>query len=160
MKYIIALDQSTQGTKGLLLDEGGSPVCRVAKSHEQIVLPNGYVEHRPEEIYQNVLWAVRELIKKSGVAAEDLLGVGISNQRETALAWHRKTGVSFGNAVERRSASESPPRDTKRRCVKRPGSGFRPTSPRPRSLGSWKIEKTPRRRPGRETSCAAPWTVI
>lgn len=99
MKYIIALDQSTQGTKGLLLDEGGSPVCRVAKSHEQIVLPNGYVEHRPEEIYQNVLWVVRELIKKSGVAAEDLLGVGISNQRETALAWHRKTGVSFGNAV-------------------------------------------------------------
>ena len=43
MRYIIALDQSTQGTKGLLLDEKGMPVCRVSRPHEQIVLPNGYV---------------------------------------------------------------------------------------------------------------------
>ena len=59
MRYIIALDQSTQGTKGLLLDEKGMPVCRVSRPHEQIVLPNGYVEHNPEEIYHNVIGVVR-----------------------------------------------------------------------------------------------------
>lgn len=99
MRYIIALDQSTQGTKGLLLDEKGMPVCRVSRPHEQIVLPNGYVEHNPEEIYDNVIGVVRDLLEKSHVGTQELMGVGISNQRETALAWDRQTGKSFGNAV-------------------------------------------------------------
>ena len=99
MKYIIALDQSTQGTKAMLLDQTGSRLQRVSRSHQQIILPNGYVEHDPEEIYANVIACVRELLEHSGVSDEEIAGVGISNQRETALAWSRTTGKSFGNAV-------------------------------------------------------------
>ena len=92
MKYIIALDQSTQGTKAMLLDQTGSRLQRVSRSHQQIILPNGYVEHDPEEIYANVIACVRELLEHSGVSDEEIAGVGISNQRETALAWSRTTG--------------------------------------------------------------------
>lgn len=99
MKYILALDQSTQGTKAMLLDEKGERCGRISLPHEQIILPNGYVEHNPEEIYHNVIEVVRMLLEKSGVRGDQIMGAGISNQRETALAWDRNTGRSFGNAV-------------------------------------------------------------
>ena len=99
MKYIIALDQSTQGTKAMLLDEAGNRLQRVSKPHEQIVLDNGFVEHNPDEIYANVIDVVRQLLEVSGVKSCEIAGVGISNQRETALAWDRNTNKSFGNAV-------------------------------------------------------------
>lgn len=97
MKYIISIDQSTQGTKALLLDETGTIIRRTDRPHRQIINELGWVSHDPEEIYSNVLECVRELVdetEKTGV-----VGVGISNQRETSLAWNRITGKPYGNAV-------------------------------------------------------------
>lgn len=85
--YIVAIDQSTQGTKALLLDRVGQIVARSDLPHKQIVNDLGWVEHDPCEIYKNTLQVVVNVIHKAGIAKEDIVGVGISNQRETALAW-------------------------------------------------------------------------
>ena len=96
-KYIISIDQSTQGTKALLFDETGSIMRRTDRPHKQIINEKGWVSHDPEEIYSNVLEVVRELLE--GVEKECVVGLGISNQRETSLAWNRITGKPYGNAV-------------------------------------------------------------
>ena len=90
-KYILAVDQSTQGTKALLFDEQGALIKREDMPHRQIISEEGYVSHDPEEIYQNTLKVVRKLIETSGVPKNEIACLGISNQRETALVWDKKT---------------------------------------------------------------------
>ena len=62
-KYIISIDQSTQGTKALLFDETGSIMRRTDRPHRQIINEKGWVSHDPEEIYSNVLEVVKELLE-------------------------------------------------------------------------------------------------
>ena len=95
--YIISIDQSTQGTKALLFDETGQIVRRTDCAHRQIINEKGWVSHDPEEIYQNVRKVVEELL--SGIDKTCVVGVGISNQRETSVAWNKITGKPYGNAV-------------------------------------------------------------
>lgn len=95
--YIIGIDQSTQGTKALLYDEQGRLVKRTDREHRQIINEKGWISHDPEEIYRNIIEAVSELT--DGIRKDKVIGVGISNQRETSLAWERKTGTPVGNAV-------------------------------------------------------------
>lgn len=97
--YLIAIDQSTQSTKALLFDSQGSICLRVDRPHRQIIDERGYVEHDPEEIYQNLLALIPELIQKTGVAPRDIAAVSVSNQRETAVMWERATGRPVYNAV-------------------------------------------------------------
>ena len=97
--YLMAIDQSTQSTKVLLFDQEGRIRLRVDRPHRQIIDSRGYVEHDPEEIYSNLLALVPELLQKSGIAPEELRGVGISNQRETSVMWERATGKPVYNAV-------------------------------------------------------------
>ncbi|WP_313154744.1 FGGY-family carbohydrate kinase [Lacrimispora sp.] len=98
-KYILAVDQSTQGTKALLFDEDGKLVKREDMPHRQIVSEEGYVSHDPEEIYQNTLKVVRKLMETSGVPKNEIAGLGISNQRETALVWDKKTSKPQALAI-------------------------------------------------------------
>lgn len=98
-KYVLAIDQSTQGTKAILFDENGELVCRTDLPHRQIVNEKGWVSHDLEEIYQNVLQVVRNVIDKAGIQKEEIVCLGISNQRETAAAWSKKTGRALTNAV-------------------------------------------------------------
>lgn len=98
-KYIIGIDQSTQGTKVILFDENGQIVLRVNRNHRQIVNEQGWVEHDPEEIWQNLLGLVKELLDKSAVDPMQLVGVGITNQRETVAVWDRTTGRPAYNAI-------------------------------------------------------------
>ncbi|MDF2885557.1 MAG: glpK3, partial [Clostridiaceae bacterium] len=79
-KYIIGIDQSTQGTKALLFNEEGTLVQRTDLSHEQIVNDKGWVSHNPMEIYHNTIEVVKNLIKKAEVNKNEIVGVGISNQ--------------------------------------------------------------------------------
>lgn len=97
--YIIGIDQSTQGTKALLFDEKGSLLCRTDLAHRQIINADGWVEHDPVEIYENTVQAVRNLLQKSQVPTSQISGIGISNQRETAMAWDRETGKPVYNAI-------------------------------------------------------------
>lgn len=96
--YIIGIDQSTQGTKVMLFDAQGRMTLRVDKPHAQLVDERGYVEHDPEEIYANLIDLVRQLLTESGTDPKDIRAVGISNQRETALAWYR-SGKPVYNAI-------------------------------------------------------------
>lgn len=95
--YIISIDQSTQGTKALLFDENGRIVRRTDCAHRQIINEKGWVSHDPEEIYQNVLKVTQELL--DGIDKSCVAGVGISNQRETTLAWNKISGKPYGQAV-------------------------------------------------------------
>ena len=96
-KYIISIDQSTQGTKALLFDESGSLIRRTDKAHEQMINEKGWVSHNPAEIYENVVEVVRKLTED--IDRTLVAGIGISNQRETSLAWDRKTGEAASNAI-------------------------------------------------------------
>ena len=98
-KYILGIDQSTQGTKALLFDENGSMICRTDLAHRQIVNQDGWVSHDPEEIYRNVIQVVRNILKESQVNQQEIMGVGISNQRETSLVWERSNGAAVTDAI-------------------------------------------------------------
>ncbi|MGL6198973.1 MAG: FGGY-family carbohydrate kinase [Lachnospiraceae bacterium] len=98
-KYIISIDQSTQGTKALLFDSAGTLVRRTDKAHQQIINEKGWISHDPMEIYQNTLTVVRELVEQSGIDTVNIAGIGISNQRESAMAWDKVTGQPLGNAI-------------------------------------------------------------
>ena len=90
--YIIAIDQSTQGTKGTLFDAAGKLVARADAAHVQHINAQGWVEHNPEEIAANLYKVVGDVIAKGGIDPAKVAGVGITNQRETCMAWHRETG--------------------------------------------------------------------
>lgn len=87
MKYIIGIDQSTQGTKAILFDREGAIIKRADVPHRQIVNDQGWVSHDPEEIYHNVIRVVRMAVEEAGISKEEILAVGISNQRETTVCW-------------------------------------------------------------------------
>lgn len=98
-KYVLGIDQSTQGTKALLFDEAGQLICRTDLPHRQIIDDKGWVEHDPIEIYQNTVQVVKNLVEKASVDKNDIQVLGISNQRETAVVWDRKTGEPVYNAI-------------------------------------------------------------
>ncbi len=97
MKYVLAIDQSTSGTKALLLDEAGGLLKRADLSHEQKVNARGWVSHDPMEIYRNTIEAARLAV--SGIDPAKIAAIGISNQRETALIWDSETGLPVADAI-------------------------------------------------------------
>ena len=98
-KYILGIDQSTQGTKALLFDQEGRIVTKSYLPHDQIINEIGWVEHDPEQIYHNVKSAVKLLLGEVDIKVEQLIGIGITNQRETAVVWDRDTGIPVYPAI-------------------------------------------------------------
>lgn len=96
---VLAIDQSTQGTKALLFDEDGRVVARASRPHKQYVNERGWVEHDPEEIAANVLACARDACERGGARPGEVRAVGISNQRETCLAWDRTTRKPLQRAI-------------------------------------------------------------
>lgn len=97
--YILAVDQSTSGTKALLFDAAGTIIQRSDAEHRQMVSEEGFISHDPEEIYANTLKAVRNCVTAAGIDGSQIKALGISNQRETALVWDRETGKPVNHAV-------------------------------------------------------------
>ncbi|MCC8141646.1 MAG: glycerol kinase GlpK [Lachnospiraceae bacterium] len=97
--YVIGLDQSTQGTKALLLDGGGKLAARCDKPHEQIINEQGWVSHDLNEILSNVIEVTRLLLEEAEVSPDLVSCIGISNQRETSCMWRRSTGEPMDHAV-------------------------------------------------------------
>lgn len=90
MNYVVGIDQSTQGTKAILIDEKGKLIGRADRPHEQIVNEKGWVSHNLEEIYQNVRLVVADVVEKTEIDKEKIVAIGISNQRETTALWDKK----------------------------------------------------------------------
>ena len=99
MKYILAIDQSTSGTKALLFDEDARLIGRSDLPHKQKISENGWVAHDPMEIWENTKGVARAVIEKTGINKDEVIGIGISNQRETALVWDRDTGLPVYDAI-------------------------------------------------------------
>jgi glycerol kinase len=96
---VLAIDQSTSGTKALIIDERGKIIARSDKSHEQKISSQGWVSHDPVEIYRNTIAAVRELTGMPDIDAGKICCIALSNQRETALVWDRMSGKPLTDAV-------------------------------------------------------------
>jgi len=97
--YVLSIDQSTQGTKALLFDHQGRLICRTDLPHRQIINDQGWVSHDPEEIMKNTIQVVKDLAAKAGVDKNELRVLGISNQRETSVAWDKETGKPVCDAI-------------------------------------------------------------
>ena len=98
-KYILGIDESTQWTKALLFDYAGKILGRRDIPHEQIVNKLGWVEHSPIEIYKNTIAVVKKLIETLAIDKSAIAGVGVTNQRETAVIWDKNTGEPIYNAI-------------------------------------------------------------
>ena len=105
--HILAIDQGTTSTRAILFDVSGRPISTAQREIIQHYPHAGWVEHDPEEIWQSVLSTAREAIAASGLEASRIAGIGITNQRETAVVWDRSTGESIHAAIvwqDRRTA--------------------------------------------------------
>lgn len=98
-QLVLAIDQSTQGTKAIVLDGAGAVLAKASRPHRQIVNELGWVEHDPREILANVVAVCREALGAAGAADGELAAIGISNQRETVAAWDLRSGEPLCNAI-------------------------------------------------------------
>ena len=98
-QYVGALDQGTTSTRFMIFNHSGGVVAIEQKEHEQIYPKPGWVEHDPAEIWTRCVEVIRGALTKAGIKASDLAAVGITNQRETAVVWDRKTGKAVYNAI-------------------------------------------------------------
>ncbi|MEE4659787.1 MAG: FGGY family carbohydrate kinase, partial [Halieaceae bacterium] len=98
-RYILAIDQGTTGTTVALVDHRGQ--IRDAVNHEfpQIYPQPGWVEHRPEDIWNSVLKGIRSLLRRKHCKPGDIAAIGITNQRETALLWDARQDEALYNAI-------------------------------------------------------------
>ena len=98
-KCVAAIDQGMTSTRCLIFNHCGEPIGGHQLEHEQIYPEPGWVEHDPLEIWKNTRIVIQEAARKTGVTAQDIVAVGITNQRETPLAWDRLPGQPFYNAI-------------------------------------------------------------
>lgn len=96
--YVLGIDQSTQGTKAVLFDHSGKMIARADKAHRQIIVKD-QISHDSEEIYRNVLYVIKAVVEKSGIDKNQILCMGIDNQRETTVAWNRESGKPVTHAI-------------------------------------------------------------
>lgn len=97
--YILGIDQSTSGTKALLFDSKGTLIARRDLAHRQIINDKGWIGHDIMEIYRNTIGVVKKVIEESGIDKSKIVGIGISNQRETVAAWDKATGEPICEAI-------------------------------------------------------------
>lgn len=98
-KYVAAIDQGTTSTRCMIFDHGGNVIAVDQREHEQIYPRPGWVEHDPEEIWERTRQVVGGALGRGNIRKEDLVAVGITNQRETAVVWDRTTGKPLYNAI-------------------------------------------------------------
>lgn len=107
-KYILSLDQGTTSSRAVLFNKKGEIVKISQNEFKQYYPRPGWVEHNPMEIWGTQSGVAREVIETSGIDADQIAALGITNQRETTIIWDKKTGIPIYNAIVwqcRRTAS-------------------------------------------------------
>jgi len=97
--YVGAIDQGTTGTRFMAFNHSGEIVANAYEKHEQIYPEPGWVEHDPEEIWENTKSVVQQGLDDAGLDASQLEAIGITNQRETTIVWDKETGKPVYNAL-------------------------------------------------------------
>ncbi len=106
--YILAIDQGTTGTTVMILSHEAKVIARASAEFEQRYPQPSWVEHDPEAIWGSLRTALPKALNQAGIKASQIEGIGITNQRETALMWDRRDGRSLHHAIvwqDRRTAS-------------------------------------------------------
>src|SRR5215207_3822325 len=117
---ILAIDQGTTGTACFVVDDEGRQAGRGYAEFEQYFPRPGWVEHDAEQIWESVRAVARQALDDAGVQGRDLAAVGITNQRETAVAWDRESGEPLHRAIVWQD------RRTARRCDELREAGHEP----------------------------------
>ncbi|WP_367387290.1 glycerol kinase GlpK [Bacillus vallismortis] len=97
--YILSLDQGTTSSRAILFNKEGKIVHSAQKEFTQYFPHPGWVEHNANEIWGSVLAVIASVISESGISASQIAGIGITNQRETAVVWDKDTGKPVYNAI-------------------------------------------------------------
>ena len=108
MKYVLALDQGTTSSRAILYDHEGAIRAVAQREFEQIYPQAGWVEHDAAEIWTSQISVAIEALSRAQARPRDIAAIGITNQRETAVIWDRKTGEPICNAIvwqDRRTAA-------------------------------------------------------
>jgi len=97
--HVVALDQGTTSTRAIVFNHKGRVVAIGQKEHEQIFPRAGWVEHNADEIWSNTREVIGQALSKADITRHDVVAVGITNQRETAIVWNKTTGDPVYNAI-------------------------------------------------------------
>jgi glycerol kinase len=109
MKHLLALDQGTTSSRAIVFTEQGTPISSAQREHRQYYPQAGWVEHDPDEIWENQRAVAIEALSRAGLNRSDIVGIGITNQRETTVVWDRRTGKPIHPAIvwqDRRTADD------------------------------------------------------
>ena len=98
-QYILALDAGTTSARSILFDKNRAVISVAQHEIPQIFPQAGWVEQNPMDIYASQYSSLTECIAKSGVSPDEIAGIGVTNQRETALIWEKSTGKPIYNAI-------------------------------------------------------------
>ncbi|MFT4247796.1 MAG: glycerol kinase GlpK [Pseudomonas sp.] len=98
-QFVLAIDQGTTSSRAILFDRQGRIAGVAQREFSQIFPQPGWVEHNPREIMTSVYTTITELLNNAQIDARAIAGIGITNQRETAVVWDRKSGQPIHNAI-------------------------------------------------------------
>lgn len=98
-KYVAAIDQGTTSTRFIVFDHDGNAVVASQKEHQQIYPKPGWVEHDPLQIWERTLEVMTTALERGRIVPEQIVAVGVTNQRETTVVWDRRTGKPVHNAI-------------------------------------------------------------
>ncbi|MGP5195590.1 glycerol kinase GlpK [Arthrobacter rhombi] len=98
-QYVLAIDQGTTSSRAIVFTHEGTIHSVGQLEHDQIFPRAGWVEHNPEQIWDNVREAVGQALTRGNISHQDLAAVGITNQRETTVVWDKNTGKPVYNAI-------------------------------------------------------------
>ncbi len=97
--YVIAIDQGTTSSRAIVFDRSAGIVSRGQLEHDQIFPRAGWVEHDPMQVWDNVRETVGIALTRANLTYQDIVCVGVTNQRETTVVWNRHTGAPVTNAI-------------------------------------------------------------
>ena len=106
-RFILALDQGTTSSRAILFDQSGKNIATTQHDFKQIFPKPGWVEHDPQDIWDSQIQSALNITKNIEVEFKNIVGIGITNQRETTIVWDRETGKPIYNAIvwqDRRTA--------------------------------------------------------
>lgn len=98
-KIVMALDQGTSSSRTVLFDEKGNVISAAGQDFPSIYPHSGWVEQDPEQIWGSQKKTIEEALQQARLTMKDITAIGITNQRETIIAWNRETGEAVGNAI-------------------------------------------------------------
>src|SRR5277367_5697096 len=98
-EFVASIDQGTTSTRCMIFDHDGTEVGRHQLEHEQILPRAGWVEHNPIEIWERTSSVLMSALNVTNLSSNDIVALGITNQRETTLVWNRHTGRPYYNAI-------------------------------------------------------------